>query len=55
MEKWNVCGEVIDDRAYEGRDCYCGLDLSSTGDLTALALVFPPDGGDDKYTVLPYY
>lgn len=29
-----------------GRECYAGMDLSSTTDLTALALIFPPkDGG----------
>ena len=39
----------------EGRDCYAGLDLSSTGDLTALVLVFPPEEDDKKFTVLPYY
>lgn len=34
--------------------CFAGLDLSSTTDLTALSLVFPPQG-DDEYTyVLPY-
>lgn len=27
-----------------GMECYLGLDLSSTTDLTALALVFPPQG-----------
>jgi len=27
-----------------GRECYLGLDLSSTTDLTALAVVFPPQG-----------
>jgi len=39
----------------EGLDCYAGLDLSSTTDLTSLVLVFPPIGGDNKYTVLPYF
>ena len=34
--------EEIDLAALEGRDCYGGLDLSSTGDITALVLVFPP-------------
>ncbi len=29
-----------------GRDCYLGLDLSSTTDLTALALLFPPRDGE---------
>jgi len=55
MDKWDACGEEIDVDEYDGRDCYCGLDLSSTGDLTALALVFPPSGSDTKFTVLPYY
>lgn len=27
-----------------GKDCYLGLDLSSTTDLSALAVVFPPQG-----------
>jgi phage terminase large subunit-like protein len=55
MDKWDACGEDIDLDDYAGRDCYAGLDLSSTGDLTALALVFPPCGDDDKYTVLPFF
>ena len=55
MEKWDACGEVLNEDDYEGRDCYCGLDLSSTGDLTALVLVFPPGSGEKKYTVMPYY
>ena len=55
MDKWDACGEDIDFEEYEGRDCYCGLDLSSTGDLTALVLVFPPVGVDTKYTAMPFY
>ena len=55
MDKWDACGEDIDFDEYEGRDCYCGLDLSSTGDLTALVLVFPPTHGDTKYTVMPFF
>ena len=55
MDKWDALGEDIDWEEYEGRGCYCGLDLSSTGDLTALVLVFPPGGGDMKYTVLPFF
>jgi phage terminase large subunit-like protein len=55
MDKWDACGEDFDPEDYRGRDCYAGLDLSSTGDLTALVLVFPPDDDDDKYTVLPFF
>jgi len=31
------------------------LDLSSTTDITALVLVFPPEYEDDKYIILPYF
>lgn len=55
MDKWDACGEAFCIEDFEGRDCYCGLDLSSTSDLTALVLVFPPRGGDIKYTILPFY
>ena len=55
MEKWDALGEEIDFDEYEGRDCYGGLDLSSTGDLTSLVLVFPPISGETKYTVMPFY
>ncbi|MCL1800575.1 MAG: terminase large subunit [Promicromonosporaceae bacterium] len=54
-DKWDACGEEIDWRVFEGRDCYAGLDLSSTSDLTALVLVFPPTAGDPRFTVLPYF
>ena len=47
--------EPIDMEALEGRDCYAGLDLSSTGDITALALMFPPRDMDEKYIVLPFF
>ena len=39
----------------EGRVCYGGLDLSSTTDITAFVLVFPPTDEDDKYYILPYF
>lgn len=35
-----------DDSLLEGRTCYAGLDLSSTTDLTALALLFEPTSSD---------
>ena len=47
--------EEIDLAALEGRDCYGGLDLSSTGDITALVLVFPPRDEDEKYILLPFF
>lgn len=47
--------EPIDMDALEGRDCYAGLDLSSTGDITALVLMFPPRDMDEKNIVLPFF
>ncbi len=47
--------EPIDMAALEGRDCYAGLDLSSTGDITALVLMFPPRDETEKYVVLPFF
>lgn len=47
--------EPIDMRLLEGRDCYAGLDLSSTGDITALVLIFPPRNSDEKYILMPYF
>lgn len=35
-----------------GRDCYMGLDLSSTTDLTAICLVFPPQGTQLDWRVI---
>lgn len=35
--------------------CYAGLDLSSTSDITALVLAFPPRTEDEKYILLPFF
>lgn len=35
-----------------GKRCYCGLDLSSTSDLTAVGFVFPPQPGLDNYVIM---
>jgi len=39
----------------QGRECYGGLDLSSTSDITAFVLVFPPKAENEKYIVLPFF
>ena len=39
----------------EGRDCYAGLDLSSTEDITALVLIFPPRDENEKFILLPFF
>jgi phage terminase large subunit-like protein len=55
MEKWDACAFHINEDDLEGRVCYGGLDLSSTTDITAFVLVFPPQDEDDRFVVLPYF
>ena len=56
MEKWDACKFPVISETLKGRVCYGGLDLSSTTDITAFVLVFPPEDGDNgKYEVLPYF
>ena len=45
----------IDVERLKGRECYCGLDLSSTSDITAFVMVFPPLHDGDKYIVVPHF
>ena len=47
--------EEIDLKSLEGRECYGGLDLSSTGDITAFVLMFPPRDDEEKYILLPFF
>lgn len=53
MAKWDLCGGVVLPAALYGEECWAGLDLSSTTDLTALVLIFRREGGG--YKVLPYF
>jgi phage terminase large subunit-like protein len=55
MAKWDACAFPVKPESLEGRVCYGGLDLSSTTDITAFVLVFPPEDETDKYTILPYF
>ena len=55
MHKWDACKVDFDESLLEGRVCYGGLDLSSTTDITAFVLVFPPTEEDDHYYILPYF
>lgn len=54
-EQWAACGFPVDAEDLKGRSCTAGLDLSSTTDLTALVLVFPPQEEDEPYQVLPFF
>ena len=55
MDKWDKCAFAVREDDLIGRVCYGGLDLSSTTDITAFVLVFPPLDEEDKYIILPYF
>lgn len=53
--KWDACAKNFSETDLAGRICFGGLDLSSTTDLTAFVLVFPPTVEDDCFFILPYF
>ena len=55
MDRWDECAFPTELDMLRGRECYGGLDLSSTTDITAFVLVFPPRDEEEKFIVLPYF
>ena len=55
MDRWDECDFEVDQDSLLGRECYAGLDLSSTSDITAFVLVFPPRTEKEKYSILPFF
>lgn len=66
MKAWDSCSGLPEGeepkkarerwlKELHGCVCFGGLDLSSTTDLTAFVLVFPPSGGHATYRVLPWF
>lgn len=53
MDKWRSCDIPVDAEELEGADCFVGLDLASTQDITASVLVFPSDDG--TFDILPRF
>lgn len=51
IDYWYACDcSPVDPDKLKGKDCYAGLDLSSTEDITALVLFFP-----ETQSVLPFF
>ncbi|MEB4781415.1 terminase large subunit [Paenibacillus jamilae] len=55
LSKWDASAGSIDLEELKGRKCYGGLDLSTKLDITAFALIFPPDTPDGEYIILVYF
>ncbi len=51
LEDWLACRQDFAEQQLEGQDCWGGLDLAKTRDLTAFVLCFP----GDKYRFLPFF
>ena len=49
LDLWDSTSEPMPAEALIGKRCYLGLDLSATTDLTAIALLFPPQDGLDSW------
>lgn len=55
MDMWDSCTASVSAETLTKRPCFGGLDLSTTTDVSAFVLVFPPFGTDRKWSVLPYF
>jgi phage terminase large subunit-like protein len=53
MDKWDASAGLVVPEKLRCRECYGGIDLSATTDLTAVVLVFPMENGTVE--VLPYF
>jgi phage terminase large subunit-like protein len=52
-EEWEACEGMVPDLS--GRTCFPALDLSTTTDISALALIFPPLIDGDPYYLLTHF
>lgn len=56
MQEWGACASALSADAFResllGRECFGGLDLSLSDDLTAFALWFPPRKADEPHKIL---
>lgn len=55
MEKWDACPSEIDWDGLRKRPCVGALDLSTTTDISAFVLTFPPTEDDPEWVVLPHF
>jgi phage terminase large subunit-like protein len=48
LQKWDASAGAVDAEGLRGRECWAGLDLGATSDLTSLCLLFSEDDGTYK-------
>lgn len=54
LDRWDKCSGGLELDSLAGRECWGGLDLSSTTDVSAFVLAFPPLG-DEPVSLLGFY
>jgi phage terminase large subunit-like protein len=52
LAMWQACNAPVDSERLKGRKCFGAFDLSSTKDMTAWVLCFPPLTEEDKFEFL---
>lgn len=55
LDAWDASTYDIPLSSLKGRRCFGGLDLASTKDLSAYALVFPPESEEEPWIVLVWF
>ena len=55
VEDWEALDSILELDDMRGVSCYAALDLSSTRDITALALLWPPLAEDDTWKLIPRF
>jgi phage terminase large subunit-like protein len=60
IEPWDACGKLSSDwktlrEELKGQECFGGIDLALTNDLSAFALVFPPTTARSYWAVLVWF
>ncbi len=52
---WEACNMPVDADALSGNTCYGAFDLSTTTDITAWVLCFPPDNGGEYHFLFRFF
>lgn len=55
LDRWDATAGMVVPEKLKGRKCYGGLDLSSSIDLTAYCLLFPPIPEDEPWRALWWF
>lgn len=55
MHLWDKCDEKVAETDLEGRFCIGAMDLSTTTDVSAFVLLFPPTDDDPRWRIVPRF